>query len=62
VDEKTVDELLRAGMGTVVQEISIITLDQEIAAAALPAPDFVKIDFEGKKIEALRGAKYTGVA
>jgi hypothetical protein len=48
-----VDELLRAGVGTVVQEISIITLDQEIAAAALPAPDFVKIDFEGWEIEAL---------
>ena len=43
VDGKTVEELLRAGVGTVVEEIPIVTLDEEIPAAGLPAPDFIKI-------------------
>ena len=59
VDGKMVAEMLRAGAGTVVEEISIVTLDEEVPRAGLPVPDFIKIDIEGWEIEALRGAQNT---
>ena len=57
VDGTTVEELLREGAGTMVDEIPIIALDEEIPRAGLPTPDFVKIDIERWEIEALRGAR-----
>ena len=59
LDPKVAEELSRAGVKTVAEEISIVTLDEEIPKASLPAPDFIKIDIEGWEIEALRGAHHT---
>jgi FkbM family methyltransferase len=59
VNGKTVEELLHAGVKTVAEDISIVTLDEEIPEAGLPSPDLIKIDIEGWEIEALRGARQT---
>ncbi len=43
--------------GTVSQRVEITTLDHDIAAASLPAPDLIKIDIEGWELEALKGTQ-----
>jgi FkbM family methyltransferase len=39
------------------QAVRITTLDHDIAAAKLPAPELIKIDIEGWELEALQGAR-----
>ena len=59
-DSPIAKKLVRAQMGTLVEEqISIVTLDEEISSANLPTPNFIKIDTEGWEIEVLRGARST---
>src|SRR5688572_11850872 len=36
-------------------EVRVVTLDEDIAAASLPAPDLIKIDIEGMELPALKG-------
>jgi FkbM family methyltransferase len=52
----TLDPDARAAIS---QAIQITTLDHDIAASALPAPDLIKIDIEGWELEALHGARAT---
>jgi len=46
-------------MAAISQAIQITTLDHDIAASTLPAPDLIKIDIEGWELEALHGARAT---
>jgi FkbM family methyltransferase len=59
IDANIGETLVNVRMGTVVEEILIIALDEEISKINLPAPDFIKIDTEGWEIEVLRGARDT---
>lgn len=41
------------------QEIKIVSLDEYIAAAGLPAPDYLKVDVDGSEIPFMKGAART---
>ena len=51
--------LLLKKAATMSQAVQITTLDHDIAAASLPAPDLIKIDIEGWELEALEGMRAT---
>ena len=40
-------------------DVPVVTIDEDIAAAGLPAPHLVKIDIEGMELPALRGMSRT---
>jgi FkbM family methyltransferase len=59
VDKKTIAQRKRSHTTVVGEQIQITTLDQDIAQAGLPPPEFVKIDVEGLELAVLKGGART---
>jgi FkbM family methyltransferase len=59
IDERAIESFGKSGVATLTEEVSIVTLDEEIPEQNLPRPEFIKIDIEGWELEALRGARNT---
>ena len=59
LDTKIKEQLGKTDLAVESERILITTIDQDIADAGLPRPDFMKIDIEGLELEALKGGAKT---
>lgn len=57
--DPTVSQQIGASGAATSVDVPVVTIDEDIAAAGLPAPHLVKIDIEGMELPALRGMSRT---
>jgi hypothetical protein len=59
IESNLVEGLQHSNLPIIREEISVVRLDDDIRDAALPAPDFIRIDTEGLELAVLTGARRT---
>ena len=59
IESNAVEGLRNSNLPIILEEISVVRLDDDIRDASLPAPDFIKFDIEGLELAALKGAHQT---